>query len=569
MMVNLEREVKTMKLRGTLPTLMGLTILPLLFELPGSSIASVPAMAAQANYLKTPSKSTSIKNDDETKGNFAAWALYAFSIPVSHQHPLPEKRYQDVNNAQRYVFGQAVTLGLVSPSGNHLFGTNQKLTKVMVADGLVHLLHIKTNGATPYHFALQNGWFSGITSGTVLTRNDMSILYTKVKQFLNNQHNTTHNTGTSGHQSSGSSVAGDNSSTGTSSTSSSTAGSTSSTVSAFQIPTIPASGELNLVNTPSTASINANPSLSVATALPPTPGQKDPVMLNSVIYSQNSPNIVVTGQEKLTGGQFYSEVWLQVNELGTSSGTQTNQWQYPINVNPNGTFSYALHIPFMADTYEIQVAPPLTTAQTSLNYTFDTNEQSVSTPFTLKYSGQDTNQQLGLLTSVWANYTDPSIQALAQKITTGLTSPLAEAQAVYNWEAQHIGYNGKLLANNGYGWSTTEETLTSKVGICVDYANVADAFLRSLGIPTQMVVGYASDSAVQEVDNGNNGHAWNRSWVNGKWMYFDPTWSRLYFLSSANALPGPHDLWVFQPQWFNPPTKVFNQTHHSIGIQYQ
>ncbi len=559
-----------MKFRGTLPTLMGLTILPLLFELPGSSIAAVPAMAAHVHYLKTSPKLTSTKYEYETKSNFAAWALHAFSIPISHQHPLPEKRYQDVNNAQRYVLGQAVTLGLVSPSGNHLFGTNQKLTKVMAADGLIHLLHIKTNGLTPYHFALQNGWFSGTTSGTILTRKDMSILYTKIKRFLNNQHHTTHSTSTSGNQSSVNTAAGDNSSTGTSSTSSgTTGGSNGSNVTAFQIPTIPASGELNLVNAPTAASISANSSLSETTALPPSPGQKEPVVLNSVIYNPNSPNIVVTGQEKLTGSKFYSEVWLQVNELGTTSGTQTNQWQYPINVNPNGTFSYALHIPFMADTYEIQVAPPLTTAQTSLNYTFDTNEQSVSNPFTLKYSGQDTNQQLGLLTSVWANYTDPSIQALAEKITKGLTSPLADAQAVYNWEAQHIGYNGKLLANNGYGWSTTEETLASKVGICVDYANVADAFLRSLGIPTQMVVGYASDSSVQEVDNGNNGHAWNRSWINGKWVYFDPTWSRLYFLGSTNALPGPRDLWVFQPQWFNPSSKVFNQTHHSIGIQYQ
>ena len=569
----MEREVKTMKFRGTFPTLMGLTILPLLLELPGSSISSVPAMAAHVPYAKTSSKPTSAKNEYETKGNFAAWALHAFSIPISHSHPLPEKRYQDVNNSQRYVFGQAVKLGLISPSGSHLFGTDQKLTKVMVADGLVHLLHIKTNGLTPYHFALQNGWFSGTTSGTILTRKDMPIVYAKVKRFLNSQHNTTHSTGTSGNQSSGSTATGDNSSTGTTSTGSGTTGnstgSTTSNVTAFQIPSIPASGELNLVNAPAAASISANPSLSVITALPPSPGQKEPVVLNSVIYNPTSPDIVVTGQEKLTGSKFYSEVWLQVNELGTTSGTQTNQWQYPINVNPNGSFAYALHIPFMADTYEIQVAPPLTTAQTSLNYTFDTNDQSVSNPFTLKYSGQDTNQQLGLLTSVWANYTDPSIQAIAEKITQGLTSPVAEAQAVYNWEAQHIGYNGSLLANNGYGWSTTEETLTSKVGICVDYANVADAFLRSLGIPTQMVVGYASDSSVQEVDNGNNGHAWNRSWINGKWVYFDPTWSRLYFMSSSNALPGRHDLWVFQPQWFNPPTKAFNQTHHSIGIQYQ
>ena len=507
-----------MKLQSTWPITLLLSIVPVLSTF---AISVPPVQAAQVHVNL---------NSFETKGNFAAWALHVFAVPSNRNHPLSISRYHDVNGLQRYVFGQAVNIGLIAPTSTHTLGTRVQLTKMMAANGLVHLLHINTHGFTPYQFALENGWFEGTTSSTMLRRKDMFILQSHVKKFL---------------------------------------ASSSAPVTPYQIPPIPASGELNLATPPTTYAISANPALHIAQAYANTPGQNVPVQLNAVIYNPTSSNIVVTGTESTGGQNFSQEVWLQINELGTSSGNQTNQWQYPIEVNANGSFAYALHVPFPADTYEVQVAPPLTTAQTSLNYTFDTNEQSVSQPFRLTYNGQDSNQQLGLLTSVWANYTDPTIQALAKTITTGLTSPLAMAQSVYNWEGRNIGYNGKLLLHNGYGWSTTEETLTSKVGICVDYANVADALLRSLNIPTQMVVGYASDSSVQEVDNGNNGHAWNRSWINGQWVYFDPTWSRVYFLSSATALPGPQDLWGFQPQWFNPSPKIFDTTHHALGVQDQ
>lgn len=518
------------------------------------------AFAAQTPHCKAAAYNP--MNEAETKGNFAAWALHAFSIPQNHNHPLPTRLYLDVNNNQRYVFGQAVALGLIKPSSKRLLGTKAELTKAIAADGLIHLLHIDTGRLSPYQYALSKGWFVGTSPGTTLKRRDMAKLYDNVKAYLtvSAANQATTRTGTIGGYSVAESGSHGAASTGTTLT---------TTATPFQIPAIPASGELNLGSVPFTAQVAANPTLDTTAALPAAPGQTTPVQLDSVIYNPDSPNIVVTGHEQTGGRRFYPEVWLQVNELGTGVSHEVNQWQYPVDVNSDGSFAYAIHVPFPADTYEIQVAPPLTTSQTTLTYSFDTNQQSVSNPFNLNNAGADSNIELGMLTSVWANYTDPAIQALAKRITQGLSSPLAMAQAVYDWEGQHIGYNGKLLANNGYGWSTTEETLSSKVGICVDYANVADALLRALGIPTQMIVGYANDSSVQEVDNGNNGHAWNRSWIGNSWIFFDPTWSRLYFLGSANALPGPHDLWVFQPQWFNPPTKTFTQTHRPIGIEYQ
>ncbi|MHB1628296.1 MAG: transglutaminase domain-containing protein [Bacilli bacterium] len=532
----------------------------------------------------------------ETKGSFAEWAMATFKRPRPNG-ALPRHRYRDVPASLLIPLGQAAALGIVEPDASHYFGVQDRLSRGGAAQGIVRLLRMDTHGLSPYLYAVSLGWFRGMPHGVWLRRVEMFALAAHVRQSLSAQRtadsggkNTIGTTGGgvpktgggSGGSGSGADTLGGttvasptgSNPSGTGSTagngdsaSTPSAGSASSTP--FDIPSVPASGELPLPAAPTAADVAANSALQTATESPAFSSPNAPVQVQDVIYNPNDPNIVVTGVVKEPGGTpLPSDAWIQVSDLGLKSGSP-NQWDYAVPVSASGVFADVLHIPFAADSYEVQAAPPLTTAQTSLNYMFATKQQTVSNQFAMTFQGQDTNQQLGMLASVWANWTDPAIQALARQITAGITSPLAQAQAVYDWEGQHIGYNGALLANGGYGWSTTEETLASGVGICVDYANVADALMRSLGVPTQMVVGYANNGSPVQVDNPSDGHAWNRSWIGGQWIYWDPTWSRLYFVTSATQIPGPGDSWVFQPQWFNPSAKVFNSTHQTSGLQYQ
>ncbi len=544
----------------------------------------------------------------ETKGSFAEWAMATFKRPRPIG-ALPKHRYRDVSADLLIPLGQAVALGIVQPDAGHYFGVQDRLSRGVAAQGIVRLLRLDTHGLSPYLYAVSLGWFKGMPQGVWLRRVEMFTLAAHVRQSLSAQRTagsgggkgqsgggkntkgtaggSTPKNGTSGGSGNGPSSSGapgsgasgttsptepNSSATGStagngSSASTSAAGSGASAP--FVIPSVSASGELPLSAAPTAAVVAANSALQTVTQLPAFSSANAPVQLQDVIYNPNNPNIVVTGVVKEPSGTpMPSDAWIQISDLGLTSGSP-NQWDYAVPVSASGVFADVLHIPFSADSYEVQAAPPLTTAQTSLNYMFATKQQTVSNQFTMTFQGQDTNQQLGMLASVWANWTDPTIQALAKQITEGTTSPLAQAQAVYDWEGQHIGYNGALLANGGYGWSTTEETLASGVGICVDYANVADALMRALGVPTQMVVGYASNGSPVQVNNPNDGHAWNRSWIGGQWIYWDPTWSRLYFVTSATQIPGPGDPWVFQPQWFNPSAKVFNSTHQKSGLQYQ
>ena len=58
-----------------------------------------------------------------------------------------------------------------------------------------------------------------------------------------------------------------------------------------------------------------------------------------------------------------------------------------------------------------------------------------------------------------------------------------------------------------------EKTLKSKSGICFDFAAIVCCMLRTQGIPTKLVIGYA-DRAY---------HAWNQVYIDGSWQLIDTT----------------------------------------------
>ncbi len=318
------------------------------------------------------------------------------------------------------------------------------------------------------------------------------------------------------------------------------------------VPSVPASGVLN-------ESFSSVPTLKgwKSVGVSKETGHQA-VKLQTLFVNPMNLTIYVSGELR---NRQDSNVWVRIDKMKNHASHPLN-WIYPVQVNGKGRFAAWLHLPFGKGSYEVEVAPPLTTDETSLTYLYDTKEESKSLPFRILYRYSDSNQQLGLLTSVWANGSDPSIAKLAVHITRNAKTPLEKAIAVYQWEAKHIGYDwANVSQTTAYRWSTAEEAIRSRKGVCVDYCNIADALMRSLGIPTQMLVGYANDSNVTVADNGNLEHSWNRSWIDGKWVYWDPTWSRLYLISTSD--------YILQTNWFNPPMAIWDQTHHLKYIAMQ
>lgn len=123
----------------------------------------------------------------------------------------------------------------------------------------------------------------------------------------------------------------------------------------------------------------------------------------------------------------------------------------------------------------------------------------------------------------------------AQSASTQLANSLCEdaqnqgdaLHNIYRWIVDNISYDEEkaqaLVNATGY-IPSPDETLSSKRGICFDYASLAAAMLRSQGIPCKIVTGTVSPDNIY--------HAWNLVYIDGTWIgagvdVEQNTWTRI------------------------------------------
>ena len=106
-------------------------------------------------------------------------------------------------------------------------------------------------------------------------------------------------------------------------------------------------------------------------------------------------------------------------------------------------------------------------------------------------------------------------------------SDLDVVQDIYNYVIKNISYDTEKAQNVSYGYvPDVDDTLSSKKGICFDYAALMTSMLRSQNIPTKLEVGYSGDAY----------HAWISTYIDDKgwvddiiqfdgdtWQIMDPT----------------------------------------------
>lgn len=106
-------------------------------------------------------------------------------------------------------------------------------------------------------------------------------------------------------------------------------------------------------------------------------------------------------------------------------------------------------------------------------------------------------------------------------------SDLDVVQNIYNYVIKSISYDTEKAQSVSYGYvPDVDDTLSSKKGICFDYAALMTSMLRSQNIPTKLEVGYSGDAY----------HAWISTYIDDKgwvddiiqfdgdtWQIMDPT----------------------------------------------
>ena len=88
----------------------------------------------------------------------------------------------------------------------------------------------------------------------------------------------------------------------------------------------------------------------------------------------------------------------------------------------------------------------------------------------------------------------PQVQALADKITTGVTTPKEKAQKLYNWVSANIRYVGIDVGASGFEPHSADEILANQYGDCKDHTVILESLLLAAGIPSTPALINMSDT---------------------------------------------------------------------------
>lgn len=115
----------------------------------------------------------------------------------------------------------------------------------------------------------------------------------------------------------------------------------------------------------------------------------------------------------------------------------------------------------------------------------------------------------------WEN--QHKLTGLRDILMEGLTTDRQKIEAAYNYLVNNVKYDYNKI--NGLSTDYVPNignTITTKKGICYDYAALFAGILRAQGIHTKLVKGYKSDIQAY--------HAWNEVLVDGSWIVIDTTY---------------------------------------------
>lgn len=140
-----------------------------------------------------------------------------------------------------------------------------------------------------------------------------------------------------------------------------------------------------------------------------------------------------------------------------------------------------------------------------------------------------------ILPNQYVNYTTESLCVKkAAELAAGKTDTLDIVNALYSYVVKNFTYDTYLAQTVQSGYlPDLDKVFEKKTGICFDYAALLTAMLRSQGIPTKLVVGYA----------GTVYHAWinvyseEQGWMDAVIFFDGSTWKLMdpTFASSANS----------------------------------
>jgi len=116
-----------------------------------------------------------------------------------------------------------------------------------------------------------------------------------------------------------------------------------------------------------------------------------------------------------------------------------------------------------------------------------------------------------------------STDAIANYINSNFKTENDKIRAVFYWTASNISYDVKNMFAVNLNQTTQEKivnTLKTKKGVCIHYAEVFNEISNKVGIKSYIIEGYTKQNGKIAALS----HAWCAAKIDSKWYLFDPTW---------------------------------------------
>ncbi len=120
----------------------------------------------------------------------------------------------------------------------------------------------------------------------------------------------------------------------------------------------------------------------------------------------------------------------------------------------------------------------------------------------------------------------PDIQNLALNITANSADNFERVAKLSMYVRNLVQYDLSYVGT----WKDALWILKNKKGVCLEYATLYAAMVRSIGIPARILIGYAYDNS----ENAMIGHAWDEVYI-GKWVPVDPLWGEIGYLDGGHV----------------------------------
>jgi transglutaminase-like putative cysteine protease len=178
----------------------------------------------------------------------------------------------------------------------------------------------------------------------------------------------------------------------------------------------------------------------------------------------------------------------------------------------------------------------------------------------------------------------PSLNWLAEQLTSPFPSPTDKARAIFVWLHLNIDYNVDAFFNNAVKPSTPASTLDTGLAVCEGYAALFTALATKAGLESVVVGGHGKGMSSYCIINKTKfigfgykplrpgeplpekkaGHAWNAVKIdNGEWKLIDSCWGAGYVQGAGQPYQR-----KFNTTEFTKSNEDFGLTHYPMDLKY-